>query len=263
LAAASAPLASLSRLPHVIFWIWLQTLQLNLSNQTLNPEEDIQNKPDRPLPSGRMSLRTAQTLRYILPFVCWAWSASYSNALLYSSIVNCIIVVIYDEMGYAAGHWFARNVLNAVGHASAEVGACLLAGKDVAALNPTSSIAIFCSAGIILCTIQAQDFKDAIGDAAVGRRTLPIVHPKLARPTLMVLIMAWSVVLSIVWGLDAMTAFPFTILGTSIGWLFVTDTSTEADKRHLFLYLIWLSFAHVLPAYPRFLNRSSMVYDWL
>ncbi|KAI5116971.1 hypothetical protein M0805_002172 [Coniferiporia weirii] len=257
LAAAASPLASLSRLPHVIFWVWLQTLQLDLSNQTLDPEEDKVNKPERPLPSGRVSLRTAKILRWILPFVCFVWSASYSKALLYASISNCVLVVIYDEMGFAAGHWLNRNILNALGHASFEVGACLLAGKNVAALDPISSVSVFCSAGIILCTIKAQDFKDTIGDAAVGRRTLPIVHPELARPTLMVSIMAWSIALSIIWGLNLLVALPFIALGTSIGWLFLTKKSTGADKKHLFLYLIWLSIAHTLPAYSRLFLRTA------
>ncbi|THH08109.1 hypothetical protein EW145_g2932 [Phellinidium pouzarii] len=238
LAAASAPLASLSRLPHVIFWVWLQTLQLDFSNQTLDPEEDKQNKPYRPLPSGRISLRTALILRWILPFVCFAWSASYSMPLLYASIANCIIVVIYDEMGYAAGHWFIRNVLNAAGHASFEMGACFLAGGNVQALDPISYRAILCSAGIILCTIQAQDFKDTIGDAAVGRKTLPIVHPKVARPILLMLMVAWSIGLGIIWRLDLLTASAITMLGTYIGWAFVTERSPKEDKKNLFYYLV-------------------------
>lgn len=87
------------------------------------------NKKDRPLPSGRLSLRTALILRWILPILCLAWSASYSKEVLYASIANCILTVVYDEMGYAAGHWAGRNIVNAMGFASFEVGACLIASE--------------------------------------------------------------------------------------------------------------------------------------
>ncbi|KAA1472502.1 hypothetical protein DENSPDRAFT_850967 [Dentipellis sp. KUC8613] len=258
LAVTSGPLASPSHLVHVVFWIWLHTLALDLSNQTLDLVEDAHNKPYRPIPAGRISYRAACVLRWVLPLVCWAWSASYSLPLLYASIANCLIVVLYDEMGGAAGHWLYRNILNSIGHASIEVGACLLAGNDVNVLHPTALRAILCSACIILLTIHAQDFKDAPGDALVGRRTLPIVHPKTARPTLLVLMVASSIALSVYWRLVAAAALAFVAFGSAIGWLFFSETTKEADKRHLSLYMIWLSVAHTLPAYSNALWTASL-----
>ena len=129
MAAASAPLASLSRLPHILFWLWLQVLALDLSNQALDVEEDKLNKPDRPIPAGRISLKTTLVLRWLMPFVCFLWSASYSKELLYASMFNCFLVFVYDEMGLANGHWLGRQVVNAFGHVSFELGATLLAGK--------------------------------------------------------------------------------------------------------------------------------------
>ena len=129
LAAASAPLASISRVAPTMFWIWLQLLQFDVSNQTVSPEEDMHNKSDRPLPSKRLSLQTAIILRWVLPIVCFLWSASYSKEVLYASIANCVLTYVYDEMGYAAGHWAGRNIVNAMGFASFEYGACLIAGE--------------------------------------------------------------------------------------------------------------------------------------
>lgn len=64
-----------------------------------------------------------------MPFVCFAWSACYSKEMLLASIFNCGIVVIYDEMGFAGGHWLGRQVLNSFGHVSFELGATFLAGE--------------------------------------------------------------------------------------------------------------------------------------
>ena len=135
LAAASDPLISLSRIPHMVFWLWLHVLALDFSNQTLDPEEDRRNKPERPIPAGRISLRTAVILRWLMPLVCFAWSANYSKELLYSSILNCVFVFIYDEMGYADGHWLGRQVLNSVLHVSFELGATFLAGQSSCSLE--------------------------------------------------------------------------------------------------------------------------------
>src|ERR1700734_2784258 len=78
-AAAAAPLASFDRLPHVIFWVWLHLLQFDVSNQYLDPTEDTLNKPFRPIPSGRVTLRQAQILRWALVPICMALSTCYST----------------------------------------------------------------------------------------------------------------------------------------------------------------------------------------
>ncbi|KAL5514483.1 hypothetical protein ACEPAG_2571 [Sanghuangporus baumii] len=258
LAAASAPLASFSRLLPTMFWVWLQLLQFDVSNQTLDPEEDMHNKSYRPIPAKRLSLRTALVLRWILPLVCFAWSAGYSKQVLYASIVNCVLTYVYDEMGYAAGHWLGRNIVNALGFVSFEVGACLIAGKDIHSLDAVSWLSILCSAGIFSTTIQAQDFKDTAGDILVGRQTLPLVHPALARPTLMLALATWSMALSIIWNLSAEVTLLFNILGATVGGRFIFKAGTKADQRSFYLYNIWLSVAHSLPAYYRFFAPSHI-----
>ncbi|KAL5534703.1 hypothetical protein ACEPAG_1167 [Sanghuangporus baumii] len=257
LAAASAPLASLDRLPHVIFWIWFHVLQFDVSNQTLKPEEDEYNKRDRPLPSKRITWRNAITLRWALVPACWILSAFYSIETVYASITLCILTFIYDELGASAGHWFLRNFVNALGFMSFEVGACLVASEDRHVLDNISVISVLCSAGIFATTIQAQDFKDTEGDRLVGRKTLPIVAPSVARPTLMLALLAWTSALSSLWGLAAVPAFVFHFLALSVGGRFMVLKSIKADQRSFYLYNVWLSVAHALPAYFRFIASAQ------
>ena len=129
LAAASAPLASLKQLPPTMFWIWLILLQFNISNQTVGPAEDQNNKPDRPLPAGRLSYRTALILRWLMPFVCLAWSYSYSKEVAAACLAGCFLTWVYNEAGFASGHWAGRNIVNGLGMASFETGASLIAGQ--------------------------------------------------------------------------------------------------------------------------------------
>ena len=113
-----------------MFWVWLQLLQFNISNQTVSPEEDKNNKPDRPLPSKRLSFRTALILRWLMPFVCLAWSYSYSKEVALACLAGCILTWVYNEAGFAAGHWAGRNVVNGLGLGSFETGASLIAGSS-------------------------------------------------------------------------------------------------------------------------------------
>lgn len=128
LAAASAPLKDITHLPHTAFWIWFHVLQFDVSNQTLLPEEDENNKKDRPLPAKRISLKNAVILRWVLVPACWALSACYSIETVYASIALVALTIFYDEIGAHSGHWLLRNVVNAAGFASFEVGASLIAG---------------------------------------------------------------------------------------------------------------------------------------
>ena len=82
-------------------------------------------------------------------------------------------------------------------------------GSNRHALDNVGVMSVLASVGIFATTIQAQDFKDTDGDRLVGRKTLPIVAPYTARPTLMLALMLWSVGLSSLWGLSISAALAF------------------------------------------------------
>ncbi|EJD04462.1 uncharacterized protein FOMMEDRAFT_82531 [Fomitiporia mediterranea MF3/22] len=236
LAVASAPLATTRHLPHVVFWIWFHVLQFDVSNQTLKPEEDEFNKRDRPLPAKRIMWKNALRLRWALVPACWTLSACYSLETVYASIALCLLTFIYDEMGFAAGHWLGRNFVNALGFMSFEVGACLVAGGNRHRMDNISVLSVLCSAGIFATTIQAQDFKDTEGDRLVGRKTLPIVAPTVARPTLLAALLIWTGALSMIWKLAPMPAILFHILAVAVGVRFIVLNSIKADQRSFYLY---------------------------
>ena len=114
------------------FWIWIQVLMNSLANQTISPEEDEANKKDRPIPSKRIALQTAIILRWVVPFLNLAWSATYSKEVFCASLGFCLIAWAYNDLGLASGHWAGRNICIGIGMAAIEVGACLLAGTFIA-----------------------------------------------------------------------------------------------------------------------------------
>jgi hypothetical protein len=127
-AVAAAPSCSLSRLPHALLWLWVHALQCGLANQTLprSLAEDLLNHPDRPLPAGRISLRTARTLRWMMIPICLVLSAAYGPRTTLASLCGSLYMLVYNDGGGARAHWLVRNALNAIGYGSAEAGTTLI-----------------------------------------------------------------------------------------------------------------------------------------
>ncbi|CDO69434.1 hypothetical protein BN946_scf184791.g29 [Trametes cinnabarina] len=256
LAFASAPLRDASRISHVVFWVWFHVLQFDVSNQTLDPDEDAKNKSDRPLPAKRISLRNAILLRWLLVPACWLLSSLYSPQTVYASIALVALTIIYDELGAHGRHWIIRNLVNALGFASFEVGATLVAGNDPGRLDSVALLSVIASTGIFATTIHTQDFKDIEGDSAIGRQTIPIVFGKFAKYTVIIPMTLWSIGLSYMWHLDALASLAFVLLGLFVGVKYLVGRTIPEYQVAFYWYNAWLTCAHVLPAYYRLYGRN-------
>jgi 4-hydroxybenzoate polyprenyltransferase len=217
------------------------------------------NKPYRPLPNGRITVRQARTLRWIMIPLCLLLSAAYGPRTLLTSFGIALFILAYNECGGARAHWSVRNGLNAVGYALAEAGATLVTctsfpvlgstgvapggydsftsiGQNESEVDGTMWISIALSAGIILTTIQVQDYKDIQGDIAVGRVTLPIAFPISSRAVTAFLLILWSWAVSRTWRLDDVTAAVIGVLSLVVGTRFVARTDSRADKISFYWY---------------------------
>ena len=110
-----------------VLWTWLHLLQFCVSNQSLNPGEDVLNKPWRPIPSGIVSVLNARILRWILLPLCL--SLSMSLEALWQGVFLAIGFLVYNEL-HLDSHWLMRNALNAWGYASFNAGASSIAGAS-------------------------------------------------------------------------------------------------------------------------------------
>ncbi|KAF8174925.1 UbiA prenyltransferase family-domain-containing protein [Pholiota molesta] len=248
-AIAAAPINDFSQLPHVIIWIWIHLLQFDVSNQTMDPDEDALNKSDRPLPSKRITLKNAIILRWVLVPFCLAISIAYSVEAFYASATLALLTALYNEFAGHADNFVVRNMFNAGGTMCFEFGATLLAGPDRARINTVAVLAVCISGGIFATTIHAQDFRDVEGDRLIGRQTLPIVFPNIAKYTVIGPLIIWSIALSYIWQLDLAFACIFCYLAFFVGFCFL-NAQTVKDKQVAYdWYNVWLSVANVLPGY--------------
>ncbi|KAF9223003.1 hypothetical protein BS17DRAFT_782938 [Gyrodon lividus] len=259
LALAVAPTRRASHTLHVVAWIWLHLLMCNTANQIKAPDEDKINKPFRPLPSGRITLRHARTFRWVLIPVCLAFSAGYSAQLLVTSLELQALAVFYSEF-HGDEHWLLKNSLTAAMYGCAGFGGTLLAGADWSRVDQTGRLAIQLSTAVFASTLHAQDFKDVSGDRLTGRRTLPTIFPVASRISIALGIPLWSICLSLVWNLDLLSSAAFIAYSCFTGVRFVLYQKVDDDRRSCKFYSLWLSIHHVLPAYWDFCMAASSVW---
>jgi len=125
---ATAPHPQLACIPDTILWIWTHLLKHAISNQIQDPEEDKRNKPDRPLPAGRITVRNAAYVRWLLVPITLVLSAKYGKVTLASAVCAEALSIWYNHFGGDKG-WLSKNLLTAAGYFSMEVGAISVAGE--------------------------------------------------------------------------------------------------------------------------------------
>ena len=120
--------AVFARLHYVLAWTWLNTFVFALSNQSNAQaiKEDTINKPWRPLPAARISLRQSRNLLLVsVPVVlstCYFWLGAFEE----TAVLLCLSWM-YNEMGGADETFLIRNLLIAVGFAFYGSGALRIA----------------------------------------------------------------------------------------------------------------------------------------
>ena len=229
----------------------MHLLQCNVSNQYKSSDEDMINRPWRPIPSGRVSSVHAGLLRISLVPICLFISGFHGWDVVFTSAGLTMTMVIYDELNLAS-HWIGKNVCNVSGYLTFEIGATKIMGiisfphppltlshfaiGAATQLDVISLRAMTFSAGVILTTIQAQDFSDIKGDVELGRVTFPIYAPSFSRVFTLFAMVAWSIILGTYWVLGPVTLSAFCCLGTSVGWRYYHLRTSQEDGLSYFLF---------------------------
>lgn len=197
------PIATLiSRWPLVLIFNWASVFVFDLANQR-HPDslqEDLVNKPWRPIPMKRISpdatrrlllasIPTVLLLNHILG-VARETAFIFTLTWLYNDLCGGCEVVTRDPIiAVAYGLFFSSSLQVATG--------------PECDISERGWSWIFVLAGVILTTMQVQDLKDQQGDRARGRVTVPLLlGDAVSRWSIVLLILFWSVVCAYFWGLS-------------------------------------------------------------
>ena len=95
-----------------------------------------------------------------------------------------------------------------------------------------------------LTTCHVQDFKDVLGDTAVGRRTIPMVYPTTGRVVYAFFIIFWAILFSKMWELEVVYAAAFIAYSVFMGIFALSFKNVKSDLLTNQLYCVSKPLAH-------------------
>lgn len=243
----------------------------NAVNQIYDIEVDRINKPERPLPSGALSIRAAAWVTAISYAAALAMAAALGPTMLAIVVPTAFLTYAYSGPPFRTKrHWFLANatiaaprgfLLPLAGWAGAAPG---LALGDM----PRDAWILAAASGLfILGAASTKDFADMEGDRVGGCITMPLRFgvPAAARVVAPFLVFPW-LALAALRAADAMTGNAGALvggglvcaaLGARAAWLLVRDpaalTSKSTHPAWKLMYLLMLAtqavaaLAYILP----------------
>ncbi|KAF7585645.1 hypothetical protein BBP40_010410 [Aspergillus hancockii] len=170
-------------------------------NQVLSIDEDIANKPHRPIPAGLLSIPGAYR-RWLLSWVLGPVIASHIAGPEAAALFGAYQAWVYFCYVWPKiNHWIFRNAFASIGTYN------MFRLVDTIALSEIPSFPVMSTKGLIalsawvMTTVHMQEFHDAEGDRRMKRRTLPVVvgprGERILRAGTALLVIGCGVVLSI------------------------------------------------------------------
>ncbi|KAJ6564950.1 UbiA prenyltransferase family-domain-containing protein [Mycena vulgaris] len=242
LAGQVSPTSILYRFPRLIVWLTLFIYLFNLSNQIVGISEDCVNKPNRPIPSGKVTLAGAKR-RAVVVLVAFLAIGTISPCLLPESICWALATGFLSWTS-AGHHWFGKNTVALIPGTWA-----LLSGswRSVSALTPAAKGYIYGMALWSALLTNIQDLRDVIGDRATGRRTLAVVFgPVRARRIITGGTIPAAIWVLWAWNILAVAPVSITVAHVFLGYRVI---SAEAGPRYdhktymMYTYLFCLTLA--------------------
>lgn len=152
----------------VVLFLLAILLVFNISNQLCDIEEDRIDKPDRPLPSGMISLKGAQDRCFFCAFTGLT-IALHIEAVPWT-ILFYAMAYMHNNLG-GKRLWHLRTYLTATG-----ILIPIIVGWKTTAPIPTPVLLMFLYIKVLWCIMgPIQDLRDLDGDSKSGRKSFPIV----------------------------------------------------------------------------------------
>ena len=161
----------MAALPFAVVYFFLYLYSFNLSNQIAGVEEDKIDKPDRPIPSGLLTIQGAK-------YRWWVVTALYvATGIVIGNVWSCILWILTFlalNHGGMDKHWFTKNCI------AMPLGTLVLGWAAWSIvygstwMNQEYTMFIVVILLFVAATVNLQDLRDVKGDSKSGRKTMPI-----------------------------------------------------------------------------------------
>ncbi|TFK56346.1 hypothetical protein OE88DRAFT_5141 [Heliocybe sulcata] len=148
----------------LVIWLTHFVYLITLSNQVTGVEEDRVNKPDRPIPSGKVTLDGAKVRLAVVAMAFAMMGVTFPDIL--EETICWVVTVGFLSLTSAGKHWVGKNLVGMTTGTWALLRASWKIMAPIAPTNERHILAIALWAGTFA---QVQDIRDTKGDAAVGR----------------------------------------------------------------------------------------------
>ncbi len=231
----------LTALARNFIYFWLYIYAFCLANQLSGVDEDLTNKPDRPLSAGLVSYQGALQ-RWGMVMAGFA-VVGWQFGILKWAILWQICIILHNFYGWSR-HWFTKNgIIMPVGL----VALMAPAWELVTPLTPLIWKWIIILAVVVGVTINLQDLRDISGDRIMGRNTLPIAWgEKTARIFLCVSFLLLAVIIHFGLMVPAGTTWKvifcdvwLAIMNIIISGRIIISKSSHMDHKTYMLYTYW------------------------
>ena len=250
--------AVLRRVPAVLLWTWLNTFVFVLANQRLpqSIQEDLLNKPWRPLAAGRIT--EEQTRRLLTTSI----PATLAIVFFFLGATEETLMIfcgswVYNDLGGADESFIIRNFMIGLSFSVWCSGALRVASasRDI---TPTAYLWLTIVGVVVFTTIQVQDLKDQAGDCVRRRRTAPLVLGDVAaRWGVAVPVLAWSLLCPMFWNVGVFGYLIPIGYGIVIATRVLVIRHRAGDRTTWRLWSYWLVLLYSLP-----LLKKYPVFAW-
>jgi geranylgeranylglycerol-phosphate geranylgeranyltransferase len=144
----------------------------NTFNGVTDLKIDLINKPHRPIPSGKITRKTASLYSVILYIICLIIAYSLTVQFFQITILAVIITILYS---FPPVRLRKRFIISNLCGATIYGLLCPLLGWSLTPLNPLPIYILIFTFLFALSLSMSKDFEDYIGDKAFRIGTIPVV----------------------------------------------------------------------------------------
>ena len=237
-----------SQLPRVLVWNWLNLTVFDLANQRLSESaaEDALNKPWRAIPAGLLT--PTQMRRVLLATLPVVLAVNYALGAWHETALLFVLTWMYNDLRGGDEDFVLRNLIIGFAFALYNGGSLRIACGDECSVTMAGHRWTALISAVIFSTMHIQDLKDVAGDKARNRRSAPLILGEgIARWTIAVPVLAWSVLCPLYLGVGLLNYVMPVLLGVGVAFCTLSSQSHEADRRSWQYWAVWLMCLYLLP----------------